>query len=209
MLNLEKRECGIKVRLIPSGAMFLKVEIDIEGEHLEFWPSSAMAGQFGDFINSFYALFSENSDNHKEPYSGKCAHEVDGDVIVTTKTQWDEEGSIIDIIFERRFCVDDENWDNSDIIDLTFFIHRQECSEKHFSISTKELCYAIAKACTEILKEYGFYGYRLVTEWDYFKIYQLLYIKAFALDCMEMRSCDNEEGKTNFNDEIELLMFDM
>ncbi len=216
MLDLIKRDCDIKIKLTPVGAMYLKVQFEINNEHLEFMPSSAMAGQFGDFVNAFYELFLElgnySCDNHREPYSRKRTKEIDGIDIITTKAHWDEEGRIIDIVFERRFKRESKNWDYSDTVDLSFLIHSVEDTEKRFSVNTRDFCYAVAKACTDVLKDFGFYGYRLATEWDYFKIHQLLYIKALALDCLEMRYCpasSNSLPKTNFNQEIELLLFDM
>ncbi len=85
---------------------------------------------------------------------------------------------------------------------------------KTFHLNFKDLCYAVAKACTEILKEYGFFGYRYSTEYDWFKIYQLLFIKAYALDNMESRKLIATDSykqcfKTDFEKEMELLLFDM
>lgn len=84
---------------------------------------------------------------------------------------------------------------------------------KNYTVKTKDFCYAIAKACTEVLKEYGFYGYRYSTEHDYFKLHQLLYIKSVALGNFEARKTFAVDGelikRTSFADEIELLTFDM
>lgn len=85
---------------------------------------------------------------------------------------------------------------------------------RKYTVRTKDLCYAVAKACTEVLKEYGFYGYRYSTEYDCFKLHQLLYIKSFALLNFEARELvsknENEWAKrTSFEKELELLLFDM
>lgn len=57
-------------------------------------------------------------------------------------------------------------------------------------------------------------GYRYSTEYDYFDIHQLLYIKSFALSNFEARELisKNEDDwvkRTSFEKEIELLLFDM
>ena len=70
------------------------------------------------------------------------------------------------------------------------------------------------KACTEAIKEFGFYGYRYSTESEPIKIHQLLFLKAYALENMEVRELtvvDDWLGscKTNFEKETELLFFDM
>ena len=68
---------------------------------------------------------------------------------------------------------------------------------------------------TEVLKEYGFYGYRYSTEYDNINLNHLIFIKAYALDCLEVRDFKNvidkhtSTGKTDFNKEMELLLFDM
>ncbi|MBQ7005252.1 MAG: hypothetical protein IJN68_02350 [Clostridia bacterium] len=85
---------------------------------------------------------------------------------------------------------------------------------KEFTVDDKEFCYAVAKACTEALKEFGFYGYRYSTESEPIKIHQLLFLKAYALGNMEARELimvdeDFDCRKSDFNKELELLLFDM
>ena len=81
-----------------------------------------------------------------------------------------------------------------------------------FKMNDKDLCYAVAKACTDVLKQYGIYGYKYTTELDTFDFHKLLFIKAQALDCLEARELlkvDEFSKKTDFNKEMELLLFDM
>ena len=40
--ELKKRNCGIDIKLTPSGAQFLHFEMDIQGDHLEFLPALAV-----------------------------------------------------------------------------------------------------------------------------------------------------------------------
>ena len=35
--ELKKRDCDINIKLTPSGTQFLRVEMDIQGDHLEFY----------------------------------------------------------------------------------------------------------------------------------------------------------------------------
>ena len=128
---------------------------------------------------------------------------------VVTKVSWDEEGTDINIIFSRKvtYEIDYEN----DMLDIE--IRSYDDILKKYTLKTKDFCYAVAKACTEVLKKYGFYGYRYSTEYDYFILYQLLYIKCFALGNFEARELtdvdDSFAQKTSFEKEMELLMFDM
>ena len=73
---------------------------------------------------------------------------------------------------------------------------------------------SISKMDTETLKEFGFYGYRYSTESEPIKIHQLLFLKAYALGNMEARELimvdkDFDCRKSDFNKELELLLFDM
>jgi hypothetical protein len=66
-------------------------------------------------------------------------------------------------------------------------ICNQEKIYSEFKMNDKDLCYAVAKACTDVLKQYGVYGYKYTTELDTFDFHKLLFIKARALDCLEVR----------------------
>ena len=212
MINeLKKRDCDIRIKLTPSGAQYLHFEMDIQGDHLEFLPASTIGDQFGAIISALYTLFHEKDDGHEEwrhrEYLSDEKHVVH---TVVTKVEWDNEGDVIEIIMSRK-CEVDIDYEN-DLINIE--LRNYDELLKKYTVKTKDLCYAVAKACTEVLKEYGFYGYRYSTEHDYFKIHQLLYIKSFALsnfDARVLRSKDKNEWaeRTSFEKEIELLLFDM
>ncbi len=212
MLNeLKKRDCDIKIKLTPSGAQYLRFEMDIQGDHLDFLPASTVGEQFGAVISALYTLFSENDDGHDEwrprDYLSDEKHAIH---TVVTKVEWDNEGTTVDIILARKLRVDVDC--ENDLIDIEILNYDEVL--KKYTVKTKDLCYAVAKACTEVLKEYGFYGYRYSTEYDYFKLHQLLYIKSFALLNFEARELTSEDEKewakrTSFEKEIELLLFDM
>ena len=212
MINeLKKRDCDIRIKLTPSGAQYLHFEMDIQGDHLEFLPASTMGDQFGAVISALYTLFHEHDDGHEEwrsrEYLSDEKHVVHTAV---TKVEWDNEGDIIDIIMSRKYEVDIDY--ENDLLEIE--IKNYDKVLKKYTVQTKDLCYAVAKACTDVLKEYGFYGYRYSTEHDCFKLHQLLYIKSFALLNFEARELfiENEKEwarRTSFEKEIELLLFDM
>ena len=208
--ELKKRDCDIKIKLTPSGTQYLHFEMDIQGDHLDFLPASTMGDQFGAIVSALYTLFHEKEDMHEEWRSRE--HISDENHVIhrrVTKVEWDNEGDVIDIIMSRKGGIDIDYED--DLIDIE--IKNYDEVLKQYTVKTKDLCYAVAKACTEVLKEYGIYGYRYSTEQDYFKLHQLLYIKSFALGNFEARELTSEENdwikKTSFEKEIELLMFDM
>ena len=210
MTELKKRDCDIKIKLTPSGTQFLRFEMDIQGDHLDFLPASTMGDQFGAVVSALYTLFHEKEDMHEEWRSREHISN-DNHVIhtIVTKVDWDNEGDVVEVVMSRN-CTVDIDYEN-DLIDIE--INNYDEVLKQYTVKTKDLCYAVAKACTEVLKEYGIYGYRYSTEQDYFKLHQLLYIKSFALGNFEARELISEENdwvkKTSFEKEIELLLFDM
>ena len=213
MVNeLKKRECDINIKLTPSGTQFLHFEMDVNGDKFDYSPSSAVSVQFGAFVSAVYKLFIEDIQDERTEW-GKHEYLCDENYVIhTVKTMvsWDEEGADIDIIFSRKVTesIDYEN----DMLDIE--IRCYDDILKKYTLKTKDFCYAVAKACTEVLKKYGFYGYRYSTEYDHFILYQLLYIKSLALGNFEARELtpngeNNWDMRTSFEKEIELLMFDM
>lgn len=228
-LNLARRDCKIDFELIPLSCDFLKVRIRIEDDNYEFYPSAAVGGQFSLFINALYCLYGENFGDQHGCSGRPCSHysvkELDyneeEDVypcIVNTRVSWDEEGRMIDISFERCFSFPKYLYSESETVKIVFEWHD---FRKEYTVDGRELCYAVAKACTEALKKYGFRGYFISTgsdicTGDYFDINQLLFIKAFGLDCFDARTLRCLWKKkwrnvyaTSFEDELELLLFDM
>ena len=135
----------------------------------------------------------------------------------------DGEGFVYKFIL-RRENVDDiaPVMPGADPVNLTIIF--PDKTEYRYVVDGKDLCYAVAKAYTEVLKKYGFYGYYFATagdtscSGDLIPIYMFLFIKAYGLMNMEAREfCElrgnkEEEGLTvasSFEKELELLLFDM
>lgn len=212
-MKLIKRDCGIKISLCPTGAMYLQIDFDFYGTRFSFNPSSAMAGQFGELVSALYSLYYEDGDGHNEWRNSKSisddSHYIQG---MRATVSWDNEGTIMDFSMFRSWLHDK---DSDDIISISI---TTDGDEEAFSFSAdvngRDFCYAVAKACTDALKQYGVYGYRYSTEYDTFDLHRLLFIKAYALNCPEARELADadEHGfvmKTDFNKEVELLLFDM
>ena len=186
-------------------------EMTVDDDYFDFLPASTVGVQFGAVISALYKLFIEDVDDENTTW-GKHEYLSDENHIihtVVTRESWDNEGTDIDIIFSRKIAdkIDYEN----DMMSIEFRCYEDVL--RKYDVKTKDFCYAVAKACTEVLKKYGFYGYRHSTEYDYFILYQLLYIKCFALGNFEARGLiDSDDGfakQTSFEKEMELLMFDM
>ena len=84
--------------------------------------------------------------------------------------------------------------------------------ELDFDFMYSELCYAIGKALTDVIKTHGLYGYFFSTN-DNIDLVQLVFLKAIALGCddaCKLTSLGKHNGESSdYKTEIELLLFDM
>ena len=211
-MKLNKRDCPIKARIKPLGCYQLAVEFDFGNDKLKFTPSTAMGDQFGEFVSALYTLYHENDqvdlhfDGHSEWNDREYHTDNEHRILSTTVTvEWDAEGTYM--ILEMTRDID------GDTIHLRTTTDYRE-TYREFILNDKDFCYAVAKACTEVLKEFGFYGYRYSTKSQPINLHQLLFIKAYALGSMESRNLTTVKigidcCKTDFEKEIELLLFDM
>ena len=99
-MNLQKRDCPIKVKIEPLGAELLDVCFDFGKEKLEYTPSTAAMSddQFGEFVSALYALYSEQNctvgDGHNEWRKRTSRIDSDYKILATTTTvDWDGEGT--------------------------------------------------------------------------------------------------------------------
>lgn len=83
----------------------------------------------------------------------------------------------------------------------------------NFSADYSDFCYAVAKACTEILKEHGIYGFHRSASKGDINLRHLLFIKSVALKNSQARELTYRGYKegfcTDLQSELELLLFDM
>lgn len=222
-MKLNKRNIDIRIRLTPCSADFQKIQWSIGGDHHTFWASAVMAGQFSDFLDAVYRLYSEKDYNHgfvrrippdKGPHQMPCWRYV-------SSLKWDAEGSIVNLRLTRRHSDSCQSYsDSPDLVDIEL----HSCQGRFcYCVNAKDLCYAIAKACTEAIKKYGFMGYCFSSDsgcrrGEFIDINKLLFVKAYALDVMEVRELQalwrDPKGwmsayKSSLEKELELLLFDM
>ena len=212
-MKLQKRDCPIKVKIEPLGAELLDVCFDFGYDKLEYTPSTGggfLNTQFGEFVCALYTLYEENNSEHIDDHCewNVRVYHTNGDNRIqatTVKVVWDGEGTFMTLELTRKW--------NGDTILLRASTDSGE-TYREFTANDRDFCYAVAKACTEAIKEFGFYGYRYSTESEPIKIHQLLFLKAYALGNMDARELTViDEGldccKSNFEKELELLLFDM
>jgi len=230
-LKLNKRNYKTRIRLTPLGGDIMKVHFRIDGDNHYFYPSAAMGDQFSSFLTALYCLYNEENNCHTYPPRMKYwkhplfQHQFpcqrnDGLYSISIPIRWDEEGSIIDISFTRLSATDKTlPYTTPDPIRISFSYRE---GEYEYTVDGRELCYAVARGYTETLKKYGFQGYIFssggTNKGDSFELEEFLFVKAYALDAMEVRemklswenprSWDNAYA-TAFDKEMELLLFDM
>ena len=207
----------------------MKVELRINGIRHYYFPNSVMGGQFDALIDALYALYCEDGNNH---YIHRQKQKVDwiktekGNKIshISSHFTWDEEGTLVEVSLRRTIrdgsC--EANINSYDPVMIKILGGR--CgNDFECTVDGRDLCYAAAKGYTEALKKYGFYGYYSSACGEFsvcasVHMERFLFIKAYALNAMEARALskawDNPHSwrsayKTDFEKEIELLLFDM
>ncbi len=199
--ELKKRDCGVKMKIVPYGAGWTDVYLNIGEDSLYFIISAMFGDNFTDLLRILYFIHPENNDPERdENYLIHC----DG----TGKFSWDEEGAYSKWHIERLPDTDDD-FD----IKISIDICRSESKHYGYTVRYNDFCYAVAKACTEVLKSHGIYGYHHSVFFDDMHLRYLLFIKCAALHNFEARAItdmgDKNGESTPFEKEMELLSFDM
>ena len=226
-LKLNKRDCGMRIRLTPYDCDFLRVHWRIGSDNHYFFPSCVMGSQFSAFLTAVYRLYEEEKITHTYwprkhlHFKHEYPHDrQDKKHLLTSTVYWDEEGFGHKITLSRH-CNDDKVYksDESDPIKINIQSGRKYYN---YTVDGRDLCYAIAKGCTEAIKKYGLTGYRESTGMQYpgdaFDIHEFLFVKAYALDALETRDMQElwahpngwaRADATSFEKELVLLLFDM
>ena len=230
-LKLNKRNCDMRIRLTPYDYDFLRVHWRIDSENYYFFASGVMGSQFSAFLSAVYGLYEEKDRSHYLhcKYNDDITHEhphnrEDRKHYFKSKVFWDGEGPFYKITFTRTCDNEGPVLDPYTPDPVQVRIESSRQSFKECTVDGRDLCYAVARGCTEAFKKYGFKGYTLSTGGTYvgdsFNIEKFLFIKAYALNVLEVCEAKTEwadpnpnrwgEAKsTNFSEELELLLFDM
>ena len=233
-MELKKRDCGIKMRLVPYGGGWTDVYADFGDGEIYFIISYLGSNSFETLMKALYHLYQENPDPEEaydlvECKEGIC-QQIDGEYVVTKivdRTSSEDLPCVVqDIPWKASFDwyeeIDGSKWiierqpttDTAFNVHVHIEIHRSEVKEYDYTVKYEDLCYAVADACTKALKKHGFWGYHKATYDQDMNIRYLLFLKSIALNNMEARELtyydEKGEGETaDFNKELELLLFDM
>ena len=234
MLELEKRDCNIKMELIPRGAGWIHVHLTIGGECIGFVISSAMGERFSKLLRVMYHLYPDNNDPEFADdiycWEGLCkrndstgeyevvkiVERIEGEPFPYTMIEiphkaefyWDQEGADCSWIIER------EPTEDTDFAIEIRLKYSDEDHERCYEVQYKDFCYAIAKACTETLKRFGIFGYHHSTYEEDIPMRYFLFLKAVALGRLDLLKLNDVEEErfavtSSFEKEMELLLFDM
>lgn len=234
-MKLTRRDCGIKMRLVPYGAGWTDLYTDFGEGELYFIISNVMGPGFDSLMQALYYLHPSNRGSEGIPedvidYKYGILEKENDEYVVTkiidntheieppfTYTpipwkahfNWDEERAESRWILERE-----ANEEESFMVNLHIEIDRAELKTYDYQLRYEDLCYAVADACTKAMKKHGFLGYHAATYVEDINVRYLLFLKAAALRCMEACKVtwyqDKGKGDTSdFSKELELLLFDM
>ena len=235
-MHLIRRDCAIKMRLVPYGSGWTDVYIDFGDGEEYFVISNVMGAGFEALMRALYYLhpFHNNDEEAGDiiDYKDGVCDYINGKFIVTKVVDdiheagievpytyrripwkahftWDEEGC------EYHWSLEKEaNEDESFMIKLRIESNRDGLKAFDFQFPYEDLCYAVADASTKALKRHGFFGYHSSTYTEDINLRYLLFLKAVALRNMEACQVTRypEKGKgdtSSFTKEMELLLFDM
>ena len=227
-LKLNKRDCGIKIRLTPCGSDFTQVQMKFGCANHIFLLSGTIGSQFSSLLKGIYCLYEEEDMKHwvfnrSGQKALRSSHSEDGKEWPLTRVDfdWGSENHAHPItLYRKNTFLGSAPHGVPDPVQVIFW--RTYGRRKEFTVDGRDLCYAVAKACTEALKKYGFKGYLKSSGEQYLgdkiDLEMLLFIKAYALNAMEVRDApkawEEPDGwrhayASSFKKEMELLMFDM
>lgn len=230
-MKWQKRKCPIKMELSAIGSGWSDVSLDICGDHHEWSVSGCLGDGVGALVESLYALYPCHVYDQREQSRIKAFDEYVGDFkngrYVNLRPRgssdsgfvrfpkrveffWDLEGA------EVEWTITRESGDAKDFM-LNIELKDVDDSESktyRYDVKYSDFCYAVGKALTQVVKINGFSGfYASVWECDV-NVRQLCFLKACGMgkpDAVRpVMSKDDEYGDvSSFEDEIELLIFDM
>ena len=200
-MKWQKRDCPINLELVAYGAGWEDVTLDICGDH-HWWSVSGCLGDgFGALVESLYALYPD------QPHDEYEAHRLTAPMCA--EFYWDLEGSGVAWKITRESGLAKE-------FNITIELRcgeEDDAMQYKYEVRYSDFCYAIGKALTEVVKKHGFAGfYASVWESD-INVRHLCFLKACGMgraDTLQPSfAAKTSEAVSSFEDEIELLMFDM
>ena len=222
-MKLEKRDCPLDIK-IECEAGWSDVWFSYENTQLKFLISYCFNEQLDDLLETLYYLnpnFCDTSDPNERLFND-CKEVADktGGVhyaYLSSSFMWNEEPSASRWTIKRDLIESNgKEWNYS--FDLHIKIERLYYSDEKadevftFDVKYSDFCYAVAKAFTQLIKKYGFYGYHMSTYNQDLNLRYFLSIKSIALnnyDAVLLININDDGWASSLEKELELLQFDM
>lgn len=214
-MEMQTRTCNIDLEVEILATRWQRISMKINGEQHEHVVSAAVSDMFGDLVDVMYEMYIEANDdsrasrvkylndNEKKPFT------ITG---ITACLDWDNEGEITSWRFARQLYTEEILLQ----IEVDYDYGERIC---RYTVPYFDMCYAVAKAATAVLRQTGVIGYHYLGEIDSIDIHHLLYIKHLGifkkpislspmLGHLDDRYTSGDKV-TSFADEIDLLLFEM
>lgn len=216
--NVSDYKCPLLLEIIPSGAGWADVKLDIGDDHFDC-EVSYIGDSIHDLVERVFYLYPDwNYDEHNQNVMKyydeiEAVSTIDGvtakrrwiNVPWKTELFWDGEGAFIKWTMERP-ATNENDFD----VTITLDVSQEDESSYTYQVKYKDLCYAVAKGVTELLVRYGLIGYYETTWMDDINIRHFLHIKEIALDMkIELESAQQESRiiyTTRLGQEMDLLI---
>lgn len=216
-MQMKKRNCEIDFNVSFAAQRWQHFEFTINGDKHEFTCSAAVSEMLGDFIDVLYELYIESNDEARATKVEYMHDNPDSNTIngIAADFTWDNEGDVLNWKISRRL------YEPEIMLDIQLNYDSFDFGEKSYQyrIPYFDLCYAVAKATTALLKQTGIIGYHFLGEWDSIDIHHFLYVKHLGIfrkpipyspfPHEEFDPYTASDKKTSFLDEMKLLAFEM
>ena len=212
-MKYQKRDCDIKFDVwFGSSEGRQCCDFSFDSEKHEFGLSYAMGSLFGSLLDAIYSLCIELLDNG--PIPTKTEHEHDDPeqlhriTGIISYADWDDEGTTLEWRFSRKL---DDNDNNMISVDLEYYGEKD--TKYHYDVKLTDLCYAVAKAVTQVLNKSGISGYHYSAIHDSIDMVRFLAVKHIGLTGSVESICEkaSEPGLpfSSLKEELELIKLEM
>lgn len=212
---LDTVNCPISITFSSIGAGWAKARLHIGNDDFVF-PISYLEDGIDALIERIYYLSSmlghdDYNSDLMEYGEAEITSVIDGEEATrhwieipwkTTTMVWDGEPLFVRLEFERPLNHDS----NFDVL-ITLDVYQEEHSKYNYTVRYRDLCYAAAKAITDLITEYGLIGVYESTWMPDINLRHFLTIKEIALDMPLKKAYDSEYAvHTSIEDELKLLL---
>ena len=201
-MNLQKRNCPINFEIKSCFSGILDVVLHIGNDKHDMRVSYTTGKCINALLEALGFLYPKDINNERQKnYTER--NDTLSPYIATFN--WEYESSTITWKIKKY---PSDKTDFNVIVELIF-----NNNEKFsYKVNYRDLCYATAQLCTNIIKSCGFVGYVVSFQEKDIDIYDFLLIKTYALkakELMDIKYSNNYLLCSDINEEIELLLFDM